>query len=278
MIVFAVGGVVLFLAGVCLLVSGFTPIEQSDFRRTPKLMAHVDGRRLALACAGAAGAALLTRWPVAALGGAALGWWGPGLVRPTGDDRSEERTEAIASWCELLRDAAGTSRGIEGMLVATAPSAPAPIRSELHLLARRLEFEPIGTALDQLADDLDHPLGDLVVTALRLASTAGARRVREVLDDLAGAAHLEAGMQRRLDVARQRPRSTMRLVAAIVTVFVAGLVLFSRRYLAPYGTPVGQLVLVVIAGYWGLGFWWMQRMGRVPQVPRFLAGRPGDGA
>jgi Flp pilus assembly protein TadB len=208
---------------------------------------------------------------VAALAGGALGWWGPDLLRPNGDGAAEERTEAIASWCELLRDAVGTSRGIEGMLVATAGSAPAPIRAEVEALARRLQFEPIGTALDRLADDLNDPLGDLVVTALRLAATAGARRVREVLDDLAAAAHLEASMQRRLDVARQRPRSTMRLVAGIVTVFVAGLVLFAPRYLAPYRTPVGQLVLLVIAGYWGLGFWWMARMGRVPHVPRFLA-------
>ena len=152
-------------------------------------------------------------------------------------------------------------------------SAPGPIRAEVRELARRLEFEPIGTALDRLADDLDHPLGDLVVTALRLASATGASRVREVLDDLARAAHLEAGMQRRLDVARQRPRSTLRIVAAVVTAFVLGLVLFARRYLAPYGTPLGQLVLLVIAGYWALGFWWMHRMGVVPQVPRFLARR-----
>jgi Flp pilus assembly protein TadB len=272
----AVAGVVAFLSGACLLLSALSPVERKPRPRRAQRQAPIDRRRLAFAVAGAGLAALLTRWPVAALGGAALGWWGPDLLRPSSDSSAEERTEAIASWCELLRDAAGTSRGIEGMLVATASSAPGPIRDEAQQLARRLEFEPIGTALDRLADDLDHPLGDLVVTALRLASTAGARRVRDVLDDLARAAHLEAAMQRRLDVARQRPRSTMRLVAGIVTAFVTGMVLLARRYLAPYGTPVGQVVLVVIAGYWALGFWWMDRMGRVPQVPRFLAARSVD--
>jgi Flp pilus assembly protein TadB len=63
----------------------------------------------------------------------------------------------------------------------------------------------------------------------------------------------------------------MRLVAIVVASFVAGLVLLAREYLAPYGTPVGQLVLVVVFGYWGLGFWWMHRMGRASTVERFLA-------
>jgi Flp pilus assembly protein TadB len=269
----AAAGALALLSGVCLLASTVRPLDDEDRPPRRRRTIHVDGRRVAFAAVGAAAGAILTRWPVAALGGAALGWWGPSLLRSDRHADTEERTEAIASWCELLRDATATSRGIEGMLVATAISAPGPIRAEVRQLARRLEFEPIGTALDRLADDLDHPLGDLVVTALRLASTTGASRVREVLDDLARAAHLEAGMQRRLDVARQRPRSTLRIVAAVVTAFVLGLVLFARRYLAPYGTPLGQLVLLVIACYWALGFWWMHRMGTVPQVPRFLARR-----
>jgi Flp pilus assembly protein TadB len=156
------------------------------------------------------------------------------------------------------------------MLVATASSAPGPIRAQVHRLARRLEFEPMGEALDHLADDLAHPLGDLVVTALHLASKAGARQVRGVLDDLATAARQEASMRRRIDVARQRPRATMQLVAAIVAAFIAGLLVFAHAYLAPYGTTYGQLVLALVAGYWIAGFWWMRKLGQLPEVPRFL--------
>ena len=171
----------------------------------------------------------------------------------------------------MLRDTAGTARGIEGMLVATSSSAPAPIRADVQRMARRLEYEPLNVALDGLAEDLAHPIGDLVVTALRLASTAGSRRVRSVLDDLAVAAHQEASMHRRVDVARQRPRTTMRLVAVIVGVFIAGMLMFARTYLAPYGTALGQVVLAMVGLYWGLGFWWMTKMGRLGQVERFLA-------
>jgi Flp pilus assembly protein TadB len=171
----------------------------------------------------------------------------------------------------MLRDAVGTARGIEGMLTATAPSAPVAIRDDVVRMARRLEYEPIEVALDGLAHDLAHPIGDLVVTALRLAAAAGSKRVRLVLDDLAAAAHQEASMHRRVDVARQRPRTTMQLVAVIVGVFIAGLLVFSRSYLHPYATPLGQLVLAVVAVYWALGLVWMSRMGRLPEQERFLA-------
>lgn len=264
----ALGGAVAFVAALA------PPTARPEPRR-PRPRPDLDTTRAAVAVAAGVLAGLVTRWPVAAAGGIALGWWAPTLLRGRAHQRVEARTEAIATWCELLRDAAGTARGIEGMLVATADSAPGPIRPAVQRLARRLEHEPIDSALTGLAHDLAHPLGDLVVTALRLAATAGSRRVRHVLDDLATAAHLEAGMQRRVDVARQRPRATMRLVAIVVACFVSGLALFAREYLAPYGTPLGQLVLLVVLGYWGLGFWWMQRMGRPSSVERFLAPKGG---
>lgn len=276
MIALAVGGVMLALGGAVAFVAALTPPAARPEPRSRRPRPTFDTTRLGAALAGGVVAGLVTRWPVAAAGGVALGWWAPTLLQGRSHQRVEARTEAIATWCELLRDAAGTARGIEGMLVATANSAPGPIRPAVQRLARRLEHEPIDAALTGLAHDLAHPLGDLVVTALRLAATAGSRRVRQVLDDLATAAHLEASMQRRVDVARQRPRATMRLVALVVASFVAGLALLAREYLAPYGTPVGQLVLVVVLGYWGLGFWWMHRMGQPATVERFLA--PPDGA
>lgn len=234
---------------------------------------QVDGRRVAAAAGGALAAAVLVRWPVAIAAGAVVGWLVPLPGQKAAHRRSEARTEAIAQWCEQLRDAAGTARGIEGILVATSTSAPGPIRPEVRRLAHRLEDEPLGRALDGLADDLAHPIGDLVVTALHVAGTAGSRRVATVLGNLAAAAHHEAGMRRRVEVARARPRSTLRLVAAIVGAFVIGLALFAREYLAPYDTARGQLVLMLIAFYWTLGFAWMARLGRVPEIARFLAKR-----
>jgi hypothetical protein len=239
------------------------------------MSARLPVERIALMSAAAVIALLITQWPVAGVGAAAAAWWVPLPRQRAAQQRAEARTAALAQWCSSLRDAAGTARGIEGILIATAPSAPSAIRAEIGRMATRLEGQRLDVVLDRLAADLDHPIGDLIVTALRLASSAGSRRVRQVLGDLAVAAELEASMRRRVDVARQRPRSTMRLVAVIVAAFVVGLVVFANDYLDPYSTGVGQLVLTGIALYWAAGFWWMGRLGKVPQAQRFLVGPRG---
>jgi len=213
---------------------------------------------------------VLTRWPVAAIGAGVVGWLSAGASRRSTRAGSEARTEAIALWTEMLRDSMGTARGVEGVLVATAGAAPLAIRPEVRRMADRLPHEPLTDVLDDLAADLDHPLGDLVVTALRLTASTGGRRVREVLADLAAAAYAEADSLRRIDVARQRPRAALRYTAMIIVGFIVVLLAFSRRYLEPYGSPLGQLVLAVVGGYWAAGFWWMHRMGQIAPVERFL--------
>ena len=228
-------------------------------------------RRAVLAVAAFLIALVLTRWPVAALAAGTAGWATGGMRSKRSRQLADRRTEALALWAEMLRDAIGTSRGVEGVLVATAATAPLPIRDDVQRMARRLEREPLDSALDGLATDLDNPLGDLIVTALRLTSTAGGRQVRDVLNNLAAAAYAEAESKRRIDVARERPRAAMRYTAIIVATFVGLLAVFSRHYLEPYETALGQVVLAVVALYWAAGFWWMHRMGRVTPTERFLA-------
>ncbi|HEX8804024.1 MAG TPA: hypothetical protein VF743_07515, partial [Acidimicrobiales bacterium] len=177
---------------------------------------------------------------------------------------------ALTAWCEMLRDATGTPRGIEGVLTATADRTPELIRPHVVRLSRRIAYEPLDEALDGLADDLDHALGDLIVTSLRLAARSGGRQIRAVLDDLAQAAREEARMHRRIEVARERPRSDMRSVIVVMAVFVAILILLARDYLEPYNTPMGQLILVLVALMWGGGVAAMVRMGRSQPVERFF--------
>jgi hypothetical protein len=251
------------------------PVRPGRWRRSwRRRAAMLGGSRMALAAGAGVAVLVVTRWPVAAVGAAAGSWFTAGSVRPAGRGTGEARAEAIALWTEMLRDSMGTARGVEGVLMATAPAAPLAIRPEVQKMAARLAHEPIGDVLDDLAADLDHPLGDLVVTALRLTATSGGRRVREVLADLATAAYGEAESLRRIAVARQRPRAALRYTALAIAGFIALLVVFSHAYLAPYGSPLGQVVLAVVAGYWAAGFWWMHRMGRIAPAQRFVRRGP----
>lgn len=271
MIVLAAFAGVLAVGGLWVATTSWRRVAAVERPARKSRLGLVDRRRLVAAVGGFLVALVATRWPIGAVAGAGVGWAVAGTTGRRVRVGADRRTEAIALWTEMLRDAIGTARGVEGVLVATAVAAPLPIRIEVQTMARRLQREPLDTVLDGLASDLDHPIGDLVVTALRLTATAGGRQARDVLANLAAAAYAEAESRRRIDVARERPRSAMRYTAIIIGGFVGLLVVFSRPYLQPYDTAVGQIVLAVVAVYWAGGFWWMHRMGRAVPVERFAA-------
>ena len=224
----------------------------------------------------AAGAGLLlgvtTRWPVAALSGMALGWWSPALFGGrAARERAVARTEAIAGWAESLRDTMSGARGLEAALASTAPVAPAAIRSELSVFAERLYRMPLPEALAALADDLAHPTADLVVAALTMAASGSVRDLGELLGTLAVAAREEAAMRLRVDAARGRMRTAVRVIAGCTLVTAAGLVALNPSYVSVYRSGTGQAVLALIAGIWATALWWLARMGDFVAPGRFLA-------
>lgn len=83
-------------------------------------------------------------------------------------------------------------------------------------------------------------------------------------------------MHRRIDVARARPQADMRAVLMIMGFFVILFVVTARSYLEPYSTPIGQLVLLLVATIWASGVWLMARMGKRGQIDRFLSGNSDD--
>jgi hypothetical protein len=262
------------LVGLAVAVSGLRrrPVRpREETAKPPRRRADIPSpERIVMIAAAALVVLVITRWPVAAVGVGFGVWYLSQPKRRVGD---AAKADALTAWTEMLRDATGTPRGIEGVLTATADGAPALIRPHVLRLSRRLAYEPLDDALDDLAEDLDHPLGDLVVTSLRLAARSGGRQIRAVLDDLADAAREEARMHRRIEVARERPRSDMRSVIVIMAAFVTALTLVARNYLEPYDTVVGQFVLLGVAITWAGGIAAMVRMGRSQPVERFLARR-----
>jgi hypothetical protein len=223
----------------------------------------------------AAGAAMLlaatTRWPVAAVAGAALGWWSPDLFGGrAARERAVARTEAIACWAESLRDTMSGARGLEAALASTAPVAPAAIRSELIVFAERLYREPLPVALAGLAEDLAHPTADLVVAALTMAATGSVRDLGELLGTLAVAAREEAAMRLRVEAARGRMRTAVKVIAACTIATAGGLVALNPAYVSSYDSGLGQTVLGLIAVLWGVALWWLARMSQFLAPERFL--------
>lgn len=233
------------------------------------------GRQAVLAAAGALLLGLATRWPVAAISGAVLGWFFVDLAGQKGArDAALERSEAVAGWAEMLRDTLAGAHGLEQAIATTAAVAPTAIRDDLLLLTARLPSEPLPSTLRRLADELADPTADLVVAALIIAAEGSSRDLGVLLGSLAEAARDEAAMRRRVEATRARARTTVQIVTGLTVLLAAGLLAFSGGYLDPYGDPLGQAVLAFIAGLFGTSLWWLARMARYQAPERLLAPAP----
>jgi TctA family transporter len=69
---------------------------------------------------------------------------------------------------------------------------------------------------------------------------------------------------------RASTRRSVQIVVAVSVAFVLGLSVFNRDFVEPYGTPVGQLVLLCVCGLFALGFWWLRKLSTIETPERFL--------
>jgi hypothetical protein len=259
-------------AGLFLLVLGLTgnapslgPARAERSRPTGALLAGTR-RRVALALVGGVIGLLVTRWPVGVLIGAATAAALPGML---GQGRARRRAiakvEAIAVWTEMLRDMMAAASGLEEAIVATARTAvvPEPIRPEVTALAARLSARwPFRAALQAFGDELADPSADKVVVALALAREQRVRHLGEMLSALARSTRGHVSMRLRVETERAKSRASARFITIFSLSMVALLLIFSRGYLEPFGSPLGQLVLLVIAGIFTGAFVWMGVMQR----------------
>jgi Flp pilus assembly protein TadB len=184
------------------------------------------------------------------------------------------RSEAIAAWTEMLRDTMAAADGVEEAIAATVPIAPAPIRGEVALLdARRRSEQSLPDALAAFARELDHPSGDLVVTALIAAAEGEGTDFAQVLTRLAVIARSEVAMRREVEASRAQVHSSGRMILAVLVVTGAGFAVVSRGYFEPYGGAGGQVALVVVAALFTAGAVSLERMSRIQVAERFTPRR-----
>lgn len=230
--------------------------------------------RLGLAVGSGVLAAWWTGWPVAAFTAGGLGAWLPSTFDRRGQHHDElDVVEAIATWIEQLRDTLAAANGLEHAIVATSPLAPAALAPAVRRLASRVEVQQLERGLREFALEVDHPLADFVVAALVTAGRHQAREIAALLGHLSSCAREDAAMRRRIWVGRARSRSAVRIILAVVAIFVGGLLLLDDTYLAPYETLDGQMVLTAVIGLFAGSVLAMARMGRLSEPDRFIGRR-----
>jgi Flp pilus assembly protein TadB len=267
--------------GVMLLVWALQPRPQTAPvapGRLPRALARLHdpkvGTRLGLAAIAFVLVLVVTRWPVAALGGAALVVAWPHLFGGARIERTQIVTlEALVIWTESLRDTVAARASLEQAIPVTATHAPPAIRPALARLVGRLRARvPLDAALMELAAELRDPSADKVLGALILNARQRGSGLATVLTALAVSGRAELDQRRRVNAGRSSMRRSVQLVVVITVAFAVFLSAFSRTYVEPYGTVGGQVALAVVVGLFAASFLWLRRLGGGDPAPSFLTG------
>jgi hypothetical protein len=251
------------------------PARRSHASSTPgrASMVDVDATRLVAAVLVAIVVLALTRWVVLAAVAFVLVVAWRRLLRDEHAEAERARVEGIAKWLEDLRDTLrGSSVGTEEALEQVALRAPDAVREPLatFVLRRRQGFRT-EDALTDLADSLAHPTSDAAIAAIRLVitGTAGAGRLYHTVSALAAAARDEVRARERVDRTRAIYRSSMTRLVVIAALLIGYLRLAAGELLDPYGTPAGQLVLLLPLSLWGGCIVWLRSLCRYESPDRY---------
>ena len=90
-----------------------------------------------------------------------------------------------------------------------------------------------------------------------------------VLEALAESTAADVAARREIESDRAKPRSTARWVT-LITISVLGVLALTGDYVRPYGTPIGQLLLVLLLGLYVATLLWMRTMSTGKPLPRFI--------
>lgn len=278
----------LVVAGILGLIAGLRPVplevpgprRRSHRRWVRRWRATSATMRVLLVISVVAGVviAVTTGWLIAVvvLPGAVVGL--PLLLSTPPAATRIDKLDALEEWTRALAGVLTVGAGLDQALMATMRSTPEAIRPAVSQLTRRLAARvPTETALKAFADDLDDPTGDLVAANLILGARRRGSGLAAVLESLAESVAADVRSRRAIEADRAKPRTTARLVT-IITVGALSVLALTGGYIAPYATPVGQVLLaVLLAAYVGC-LVWMRAMSAGEPLPRFIGVSAAAGA
>jgi Flp pilus assembly protein TadB len=225
-----------------------------------------------------------TRWVAAGVGIGLLAYNWRSLSGAGAERQAVARLEGLATWTESLRDTIAGAVGLEQAIPSSTRIAAPAIREPLLRLVDRLHTRmPMPDALRTFAGDLDDPSADLIIAALIINSRLRGPGLRDLLGALSRSVREELDMRRKVSAERRSTRRSVQIVVLVSVGMAIGLAFIDRSFLAPYSTPIGQLVLALIAVLYGLGIWWLRRLAKFETPQRLLgdtasAGGAGSGA
>jgi hypothetical protein len=195
----------------------------------------------------------------------------PKLFGQTAGSVSVLKIEAIATWTEMLQGTLAASAGLSQAIMATAPLSPIPIREPAMALSGRIGagMHP-EEALLRFGDEVADPCADRVICSLILAVSARAQRLGDLLAALADSTREEVALRLRIETSRASIRSGVRTVLVFSVGFAVALTVLAHAYLAPFGSAVGQVVLLIVGALYAMGLTLMVVLAKPPAPVRLL--------
>ncbi|MHB8324300.1 MAG: type II secretion system F family protein [Candidatus Dormibacteria bacterium] len=222
------------------------------------------GLTLGLLAAGGAYAVLGLALPSLVVGG--LGWTALGaLARWRELGRRARQREALVSAVDLLGQLLPAGHGVRQSLQALAESGPPELRPELTQVLDRMRETSLEQALLEGQLRLRQPLFTLVATTLAVGGRSGGR-LTPLLEELSRAAHQIESTQSQLRAEQAQGRFGALVIALMPLGLIVVLRVVNPSYLDPYGTLPGQLVLALLLTAIVVGYLWMLRILRIPDL------------
>ena len=188
-------------------------------------------------------------------------------------NREIDLLQALDRWIRGLAATLPTGRSITDAMRLSQRSAPELLAGPLALLVARLDDRwTSAEALRAMADELDSPDADAVLAALALAAERGGTGATATLHALADSIQDRLRAQREIETERAKPRLVVRQVTVITVAVLALVMVFGRGFFAPYGTPVGQVILLCLLGLYVMSLVVLRRMITPRRRERILRG------
>lgn len=278
-LVVGIAAALLAAAGVAACVLGVVGVEEASVARQKTdwegLLAQY-GKAAGMAAVGVA-VWLVTGWPVAGLAAAAGGWLVPRTIAQSRQQkRDHAMLDATRMWLLQLRTILQAGTGLEKALRETASSArpDSPITPPLRRMADRLGWMAPADALERFAAEVDNHVADTAIAVLTSAMTRSSKGVAPALVGLSKWAEEDLRTLREVETSYKTLHLTRRIILAVFGFMAAWLAVTSPDLVAPYGTLLGQIVLLAIGGLAGLALWLMIRWSTLAKPERFYRQGP----
>ncbi|EFC82847.1 hypothetical protein [Parafrankia sp. EUN1f] len=210
--------------------------------------------------------------PVLTMLGGGVGWLVAEARRGPSVDEQNELGDAIASWCETLRQELDAGQPLKTAVAVSCAASPPALTDPLRRLRARLDRQALPAALAGFRQDVAHPAVGAIVTALVLTYQHGAGELAMLMADQVEVTRHRVAVLRDTHAARARHRRAMTLLLALFALSTLGVLVVWPAMLGPYRTAPGQAILVVIVGVVGYAVRTLLRLSRPDETPDFFGG------